>query len=220
MLLVKEIFGPTIQGEGETAGSPAIFIRFSGCNMWSGKEEDQPNSQCPFCDTDFNDGHKLTPEEVVNEVLEKAKGNTNLLIVISGGEPLLQNEGDLVILVRELHRLGYVTQVETNGTVNKKHILGLVDFVTCSPKMPVAQCKIDWDLVSALKLLHPHPNKDITPESFYTVIHADTQLFLQPIDTQSNEKNLTNVESTISKVKELGLPWRVSLQIHKIVNQL
>jgi organic radical activating enzyme len=223
MLLVKEIFGPTIQGEGETAGCPAIFIRFSGCNMWSGKPIDQAASQCPFCDTDFTDGEKMSVHEVVGEVVHLTRGKTNMLVVLSGGEPLLQQESDLVELVKELHELGYTTQVETNGTVNKPAILDILDFVTCSPKLAPEECKIDWKYVTALKLLYPHPNPKITPEDFdneLSKLNSDNiHRFLQPIDKQDTRINLFNTNATIQKVKELGLPWRLSLQTHKIINQ-
>jgi organic radical activating enzyme len=223
MLLVKEIFGPTIQGEGETAGCPAIFIRFSGCNMWSGKPEDQAGSQCPFCDTDFADGEKIIVDRVVSEVLHLTKGKSNMLVVLSGGEPLLQPEADLIDLIKQLHELGYTTQVETNGTVNKRLILGMFDAVTCSPKLAPEECKIDWKYVTALKLLYPHPNPKITPEDFdneLSKLNSDNiHRFLQPIDKQDTRINLFNTNATIQKVKELGLPWRLSLQTHKIINQ-
>ncbi len=223
MLLVKEIFGPTIQGEGETAGCPAIFVRFSGCNMWSGRPEDQASSKCPFCDTDFLDGDKMSFEQVAADVLHLAGGQINLLVVLSGGEPLLQPEGDMLELIKELHTLGYTTQIETNGTVNKPRVLAAIDAVTCSPKLPPNQCKIDWQYVTALKLLYPHPDQDITPEGFDVEIKKlnvdNIHRFLQPIDKQDNQINLFNTNATIQKVKELGLPWRLSLQTHKIINQ-
>jgi organic radical activating enzyme len=191
--------------------------------MWSGKPEDQAESKCPFCDTDFTDGEKMSVHEVVGEVAHLTRGKTNMLVVLSGGEPLLQQESDLVDLVKELHELGFTTQVETNGTVNKPAILSILDFVTCSPKLSPEECKIDWQHVTTLKLLYPHPNPKITPEDFNKVIvkvsSHSIQRFLQPIDKQDAQINLFNTNATIQKVKELGLPWRLSLQTHKIINQ-
>lgn len=199
MLLVKEIFGPTIQGEGETAGCPAIFIRF------------------------FTDGERMTAHTVVSEVIHLTGGKSNLLVVFAGGEPLLQPESDLVDLVKELHNLGYTTQIETNGTINKRSILGMLDAVTCSPHVPPEECKIDWKYVTALKLLYPHPNPKITPEDFDKEIDKlssnNIYRFLQPIDKQDAQVNLFDPYATTQKVKELGLPWRLSLQTHKVINQ-
>lgn len=217
MLVVKEIFGPTIQGEGETAGMPSIFIRFAGCNMWDGRLETRANSKCPYCDTDFLDGNKMPTTSIVDKVKALAKGYGPMLVVLTGGEPLLQNEDLLLELADGLHLEGFAIQIETNGTVNKPRILRDLDYVCCSPKVPKADCSISWSYVDSIKVLYPHPNPDIKPEHFTNLcLELEILAYIQPID---NALSKFNTEASIQKVKELGLPWTLSLQTHKIINQ-
>lgn len=217
MLTVKKIFGPTLQGEGTDAGSPSIFIRFAGCNMWDGNPETRSKSQCPYCDTDFWRGERTNVLNVFATILKMSQGR-KYLIVFSGGEPLLQDENDIITLIELLRDSGFRTQLETNGTVMSKSIY-MFDSVCCSPKVPLDKCKIIWRLVTTLKLLYPHPNPAITPESFNSVFVADK--YLQPIDEIEDNNPLgmtsSNVGKTITKLLRLGAPWKLSLQTHKIL---
>lgn len=214
-LVVKEIFGPTIQGEGGNTGRPCVFIRFAGCNAWNGQPETKEKSLCPYCDTDFTGGTVQTVSDIASKVETLCDGQVDkYLIVISGGEPLLQNEFELGTLVRALSFAGYETQVETNGTVNNA-VVEIIDTVTCSPKVPVDNIKLLWAQVDELKVLYPHPNPKITPESFRAVLQLNPSIkpFLQPI-----ERNGTmNITEVVQKVIELGEPWRISLQTHKLM---
>lgn len=214
MLKVNDIFGPTIQGEGSHSGAVAYFIRMSGCNMWNGKEENKAKSKCPFCDTDFLHHEEMAPDKVVKSLLYKASLDEvgTFVVVISGGEPLLQDRRDMVELITGLQSVGLQVHVETNGTVNPDY-LSLFDHVTCSPKLPPEKCKINWEEVDDIKLLCPHPNSKITPEVFNGVLKSNTHLkkgaYLQPVSK--------NTGPTIEKLYEVGLPWRLSLQVHKYI---
>ncbi len=218
MLVVKEIFGITIQGEGIYAGVPSVFVRFGGCNMWSGNPETRAQSLCPFCDTDFEKGYTYTPNEVLLEV-QKLIGNSKVsTIVLTGGEPLLQRVSDLTELVRILNKEHYSVHLETNGTLAiPLPLIGMFDHITVSPKLPLERCKIQWKEVGCVKVLYPHPNPLITPEAF-----ADLNIpykYLQPIDVYDEVQNKTHISNTVSKVKELGSEWAISLQLHKILNE-
>ena len=219
MLLIKRIFGPTIQGEGQTSGAPAIFIHFGGCNMWSGNKETRAASQCPFCDADFVDAEQMYPDDVIDKVKHIA-GKRNYLIVMSGGEPLLQPANDMITLLTGLSVLGFETQLETNGTINKPRLFGMLDYVVCSPKVPLEKCSIDWQLVTSVMLLYPHPNKDITPDKVNHVLAMHNAMYvkkyLQPIDTQQHELNKFNTNAAEMKAIELGAEWRVSYQTQKL----
>lgn len=226
MLQVKEIFGPTIQGEGNEAGTPAIFIRFAGCNMWNGKPETKARSMCPYCDTDFYGGNPMTVTDVLRTVAdlipEKARAaHTKFLIVLTGGEPLLQPPADLIELCRELNLMGHTTQVETNGTVDNE-AAHHINNVTVSPKLPYAKLKINWFHVDTLKLLFPHPTVDI--KDFLHLVKerytsGPNHFFIQPIDEGSVRHAAHNTREAVALLKELGLPWRLSLQTHKILGE-
>jgi len=109
--LVKEIFGPTIQGEGSYTGQACLFLRFSGCNKWSGRPEDKPNSICSFCDTDFVGGERMDSKEIIRR-LGEIRGDIEIL-VLSGGEPALQVDE---ALCKELSEAGFELHIETNGS--------------------------------------------------------------------------------------------------------
>lgn len=212
---VKEILGPTIQGEGTHAGKPAIFVRFSTCNMWSGKPTEKLSSMCPFCDTNFYGGTEWSVESVYDKIFELSKGN-KYVVVLSGGEPLLQKESDMIALCKLLTYSTYPIHVETNGTVKLSSTLRLyLDHVTCSPKLPIDRCRIDWKDVDTLKLLYPHPNTAITPEAFSKL--PILSKYLQPID--DNDGTTINTKLAVKKVKELAGEWAVSVQIHKILGE-
>ena len=204
MIRLKEVFGPTLQGEGDTAGTPAIFVRTSGCNMWNGKEADKPSSRCAFCDTDFVGGMWSTAREIAETVFRLASGKVQL-VVITGGEPTLQPSVEMAELVSILQDHGMIVQVETNGTLNALW-LAACELVTVSPKLPLAQCQVDWRSVTALKILYPHPDKNITPESFDAL---GLPVFIQPVWG-------SDYSEAVNKVLEMSPRARLSLQTHKI----
>ena len=212
MLNVHSIFGPTIQGEGTVTGVPSIFVRFSGCNMWSGEEKTRANSMCPFCDTDFLEGEQMEVDGII-ETIQGLSGYKDgwYMVVLTGGEPLLQPHNDLKNLINILNALNYQTQIETNGSINSP-LLKYIDIVTCSPKLPLEDCKINWGYVHNLKLLYPHPNPEIRPEQFNILDIVEKHL--QPIDGPDYKEN---VKATIDKVYELGIAWKISLQTHKFM---
>lgn len=229
MLQVKEIFGPTIQGEGAEAGSPAIFIRFAGCNMWNGKPETRSRSMCPFCDTDFQGGQPMAVADVLRAVSDLIPTHFKIahgkfLIVLTGGEPLLQPPAELIALCQGLHQMGHITQLETNGTVDSDAVEHITR-VTVSPKLPFRKMKINWFHVDCLKILHPHPTVDL--REFIHLAERRLQhdqatpvfYFLQPIDEGNTLHTQANVKATVQTVKNLGLPWRLSLQTHKILGE-
>lgn len=205
MIKIKEIFGPTLQGEGVFAGMPAIFVRTSGCNMWSGREEDRATSKCPFCDTDFAGGTLMSPSEIADEVY--ALSGSVHLVVITGGEPTLQPGTEMSDLVERLDSLGYMIQVETNGTVNAPWLKEVAE-VTVSPKLPRSECKIDWDLVGSIKVLYPHPNPAVVPKDFVGL----GQLYIQPVWGPAG----ADYDSAVKKVIELSPHAKLSIQTHKI----
>jgi organic radical activating enzyme len=209
MLNVNEIFGPTIQGEGIYTGMKAVFVRLSGCNMWSGKLEDKAKSACPFCDTDFLDKTPMTESDIIKLIQSKSKP---CLVVITGGEPLLQ---DVSLLCSRLIALGYVCQIETNGSIpwDYPELEDLVSF-SVSPKAPRKALRIKK--IDSLKVLFPHPNRKITPESFDDV--KCVYKSLQPMDDLvDNQVTQSNIDKTIKKIFELGGDWRLGLQVHKTV---
>ena len=162
---VKEIFGPTIEGEGSKAGEVVLFLRLSGCNRWSGKEEDRADSICHFCDTDFFGGELLERETIVERLRERGEqyykdkdGNEahprmfQLRVVISGGEPTLQMD---YLLLRLLKESNFLIYVETNGSrrIDPK-TLDLIDHLVVSPKQSEQLTKIK--VCDDLKLLYPY----------------------------------------------------------------
>lgn len=221
MLKVKSIFGVTIQGEGKQAGMPAIFIRLSGCNMWDGRTETRADSNCPFCDTDFRGGEFLTPLAIMERCDVLRGPYRPFLIVLTGGEPLLHPARHLRDLARLLHTRGYKIQVETNGTVNND-ALACFDFVTVSPKKPRKELALDLMSIDCLKILHPHPTVKLEDFLELTTMtgYRHIDYCLQPIDVPGNSEETTlNLARTLVKVKELGYPWRLSLQTHKMIGE-
>lgn len=203
---VKKIFGPTIQGEGSLCGSRTVFVRFAGCNAWSGREEDKASSLCPFCDTDFVGGSQMSKDEILDEVDTLSGGPC--LITFSGGEPALQLDEDIVggAMFR-----GHSCAIETNGTVKLSQGLRHSLHVTCSPKVPIDKIKLeDCD---DLKILYPHPNKSITPESFASF--PAKRRWIQPVNdvVSINENALRSATEKVLSMKEYGL----SVQLHKLI---
>lgn len=232
MLQVKEIFGPTLQGEGNFAGTPAIFIRFAGCNMWNGILKDRAKSKCPYCDTDFIDGRPLSVKDIINEVKHIARDEpSKYLIVLTGGEPLLQKEEHLTVLVLSLIDLGCRIQFETNGTKELPEFLSdrIYVSITCSPKLPYKDLVININDVSCWKILYPHPTLDFKQWKDFAKERLEESdlncsFYLQPIEEQMPEafsrstgKANENIIKCVETVLKLGRPWRLSLQQHKIL---
>lgn len=198
--MVKNIFGPTIQGEGSASGTVVHFVRFAGCNMWDGRPETRAQSQCPFCDTDFRGGERLTIQEIITKLRNLGSVQN---IVLSGGEPALQANVDLIAA---LQANKYIVHIETNGS---RVLPDGIDHVTCSPKRPREELKIEW--AHDLKLLFPPIKQGLEPEAFLD-FPAENK-FLQPVDDVNSEANL---KATIAKLYTLP-GWRLSLQTHKII---
>ena len=205
---VKEIYY-TLQGEGANAGRSAVFLRFAGCNLWSGREEDRAAAVCTFCDTDFLGttglgGGKFRSALDLAAAVEaawpqKAVGGKKL-VVCTGGEPLLQLDD---VLIETLHRLGFEVAVETNGTLPVP--VG-VDWVCVSPK---AGTTLSTTTGHELKLVFPQPGAE--PRRFEQL--SFEHYFLQPMDGPEREQNTRDALAYC-----LDHPrWRLSLQTHKLL---
>lgn len=204
---VKEIFY-TLQGEGARSGRPAVFLRFSGCNLWSGREEDRVTAVCPFCDTAFlgtdgPGGGKFVSASALARAVrgrwpEGAGGKP--YVVCTGGEPLLQLDADLV---DSLRREGFEVAVETNGTLRPPPG---IDWICVSPK---AGASLVLRQGSELKLVFPQ--EGAPPEDFEQL--SFRHFFLQPMDGPKREENTRLAAEYCLRHPK----WRLSLQIHKIV---
>jgi 7-carboxy-7-deazaguanine synthase (Cx14CxxC type) len=201
---VKEIF-LTLQGEGGQAGRPAVFCRFSGCNLWSGREADRASAVCNFCDTDFvgvdgPGGGRFATAEALAEAVEAAwrGGAENRLVVLTGGEPLLQLDG---ALIDALHGRGFSLALETNGVIAAPPG---IDWICVSPKADAALAQTSGQ---ELKLVFPQPGVD--PARFEAL--AFERFALQPMD---GPERAANTEAAIAYC--LAHPrWRLSVQTHK-----
>jgi 7-carboxy-7-deazaguanine synthase len=205
---VKEIFY-TLQGEGGQAGRAAVFCRFAGCNLWSGREADRAMAICRFCDTEFvgldgaGGGKFDSAEDLARAVEEKwpldaTQGKR--FVVCTGGEPLLQMDRDLI---DALHARGFEIAVETNGTIAAP---AGIDWICVSPK---AGAQLKQRSGDELKLVYPQAGCD--PGAFATL--SFRHFFLQPMDGPSRE---INTAETLRYC--LGHPrWRLSLQTHKLL---
>ena len=204
---VKEIFY-TLQGEGGQAGMPAVFCRFAGCNLWTGREQDRASAICQFCDTDFVGtdgtlgGKFSTADALAQRIFEQWPGTDeqHRLVVLTGGEPLLQVDA---ALIDALHARNFRIAVESNGTVTAPPG---IDWLCISPKAGA-----DWIQRSGqeLKLVWPQPGFDLQ------AIEASTQFshyFLQPMD---NARQSSNIASSIEQCMQRPR-WRLSLQTHKL----
>lgn len=201
---VKSIFGPTLQGEGSHAGTCTMFLRFAGCNRWTGLEKDRENSFCKFCDTDFRGGEPMTAEEIVMKLNELSPSVKR--VVMTGGEPSLQVDRELM---HALRFNGYEVHLETNGSRALGEIAAMFDHITMSPKQSREETKLEW--CDDLKILYPLPNSPVTPEAFDTF--PTEHRFLQPV---MDKDYVGNLRATICRI--YGNPrWRLSLQTHKIV---
>lgn len=207
--VVKELFY-TLQGEGAHAGRPAVFCRFTGCNLWTGREEHRSIAVCQFCDTDFvgtdgpGGGRFAKPGDLAASVAKTWLGaghpRSRPYVVCTGGEPLLQLD---VALISALHDEGFEVGVETNGTQAAPDGL---DWICVSPKAGATTVLTSGD---ELKLVFPQDG--VSPSEFEDL--AFTHLFLQPMDGPNRE------ECTRAAVEYcLGHPqWRLSLQTHKFL---
>ena len=203
---VKEIFY-TLQGEGANAGRAAVFCRFSGCNLWTGREQDRSTAVCTFCDTDFvgigPDGGRFSTAEQLAAAVETAWRPSNAndadrFVVCTGGEPLLQLDA---AAVDALHRRGFTVAVETNGT--QPAIAG-VDWTCVSPK---AGSRLAITMGDELKLVYPQ--EDAMPDLFADLKFLN--FFLQPMDGPSLSEN---TQEAISYCLD-NPKWRLSVQTHK-----
>ena len=200
---VKEIFGPTLQGEGTHVGLKVIFVRLSGCNRWTGKEQDRSRSICSYCDTDFVGGEQMSALEICEAVM-KLSDNTKD-VVLSGGEPTLQM--DLVLLTM-LKLKGYRIHLETNGSRDISHLYHLLYHVTISPKQNYLNTK--QKECHDLKMLFPYISTEITTDEFSGMKVQNK--YLQPIMGPNYSLYL---KQTIAKLYQLS-DWKLSLQTHKI----
>ena len=205
---VKEIFY-TLQGEGAQSGRAAVFCRFAGCNLWTGREQDRELAICQFCDTDFADtngpgGGKFdAPEALAAAIQEKwpsGSAPAKRMVVCTGGEPLLQLDATLI---EALHACNFEIAVETNGTVVAPEHL---DWICVSPKAgaPLLQ-------TSGNELKVVYPQSGIDPEDFVQL--QFNYFFLQPMD---GPNLAANMEQAVQYCLKHPV-WRLSLQTHKIV---
>jgi 7-carboxy-7-deazaguanine synthase len=207
--IIKEIFY-TLQGEGAQTGRPAVFCRFSGCNLWSGRQEDRSRANCRFCDTDFvgtngpgggvfDDAQKLT-QNIAETFPRDTLTGMHSLVVLTGGEPALQVDNDLI---EALHDSDFEIAIETNGTLP---IPEGIDWITVSPK---ANTQIVVQSGNELKLVYPQ--EGVSPESFED-LHFQ-HFLLQPQDGPGVEKNTRRaIEYCLVHPR-----WHLSLQTHKIL---
>ncbi|HEX3276189.1 MAG TPA: 7-carboxy-7-deazaguanine synthase [Gemmatimonadales bacterium] len=205
---VKEIFY-TLQGEGANAGRPAVFCRFAGCNLWTGREADRRAAVCRFCDTDFvgtdgpGGGRFTTAAALARAVTDTWPAGNPLadpLVVCTGGEPLLQLDPPLL---DALHAAGLTVAVETNGTVNPP--AGL-DWLCVSPK---AEAELVVEAGDELKLVYPQAG---APPERYAALRF-RHFFLQPMDGPDREANTrAALEYCLAHPR-----WRLSLQTHKLL---
>ncbi|HWD41788.1 MAG TPA: 7-carboxy-7-deazaguanine synthase [Fimbriimonas sp.] len=206
---VKEVFY-TLQGEGANTGRPAVFCRFSGCNLWSGRESDRATAACRFCDTDFFGtdgvgGGRFDGPEVLADVIASAWPahapiSARRLVVCTGGEPLLQLDDPLV---EALHKRDFEVAVETNGT---KAAPANLDWICVSPKAGA-----DLALRAGHELKLVYPQQGAYPELFEDL--AFDHFFLQPMDGPNRTANTTEAVRYCLRNPR----WRLSLQTHKLV---
>lgn len=201
---VKEIF-KTLQGEGAQAGRAAVFCRFAGCNLWSGREEDRATAVCQFCDTDFvgtedGEGGKFATAESLAVAIEQSWGRqiAQRFVVFTGGEPLLQLDAALVDAV---HALGFEIAIETNGTLAAP---AGIDWICVSPKAGAP-----WNLRAGDELKLVYPQEGLKPDDVGDA--AFRHYWLQPMDGPMRTEN---TQLAVRYCLEHP-PWRLSVQTHK-----
>lgn len=204
---VKEIFY-TLQGEGANAGRPAVFCRFAGCNLWTGREADRESAVCRFCDTDFvgtdgeNGGKFKTPDALADQVAALwPEGEANRFVVCTGGEPMLQLDQPLV---DALHARGFEIAIETNGSLP---VLDTIDWICVSPK---ADAPLVVTQGHELKVVIPQDNQRLAE---YAQLDFDYFL-VQPMDGPSRDLNTKLAIDWCKRHPQ----WRLSMQTHKYLN--
>jgi 7-carboxy-7-deazaguanine synthase len=206
---VKEIFF-TLQGEGANTGRPAVFCRFAGCNLWTGREADRADATCTFCDTDFvgvdgpGGGKFASAGDLARAVADAwpahVSARARKLVVCTGGEPLLQMDADIV---HALHANGFEIAIETNGTQIPPEG---IDWTCVSPKVGAPLVLTSGN---ELKLVYPQPGGE--PERYADLDFE--QFFLQPMDGLDRERN-----TQLALAYCLAHPqWRLSIQTHKLL---
>ncbi|RPH03196.1 MAG: 7-carboxy-7-deazaguanine synthase [bacterium TMED46] len=203
---VKEIYY-TLQGEGYHTGRPAVFIRFSGCNLWTGHEKDRSGAICNWCDTDFVgtngiNGGKFSAEEITNIINSLWKGNvqTEPYVICTGGEPLLQMDESLI---KAIHKAGFEIGLETNGTMIPPDG---IDWICVSPK-----ANADLVLKNGNELKVVYPQCGMNPR-MHEKLKFD-HFYIQPMDGVDQKINIKRSEKFV-----LDHPkWKLSLQTHKIL---
>ncbi len=207
---VKEMF-LTLQGEGVHCGRRAVFLRFSGCNLWTGLEKDRSSAVCQFCDTDFvgmdgDGGGRFVDANAIAESVTAIWGRseTRRFIVITGGEPMLQVDDELI---DALHDHGFEIAIESNGTLA---VPRSIDWICISPKAGSETVQKSGD---ELKLVWPQSNSAWKEMQEWDFAHH----LIQPMDARDDEKaNIANLQSAIEFV-QTNPKWRLSLQTHKIL---
>ncbi|MFI5446904.1 7-carboxy-7-deazaguanine synthase [Polaromonas sp. UC242_47] len=202
---VKEIFY-TLQGEGANAGRPAVFCRFAGCNLWTGREQDRSTAVCRFCDTDFVGtngtlGGKFKDAEALARQIAALwpAGAGHRFVVMTGGEPLLQLDA---ALIDALHALGFAIAVESNGSLAAP---AGIDWLCISPKAGAAWVQREGQ---ELKVVWPQAGLDLAELEAARFTHR----YLQPMDNPERQRN---TEACIQMCLDRPA-WRLSLQTHKI----
>ena len=202
---IKEIFF-TQQGEGKNTGKDFIFVRFSGCNLWSGKEKNRASAVCSFCDTDFYGTDGINGGKyMAKELIEKIKSlwisaDNQIRVVLTGGEPLLQVDK---VLINALKTENIYIAVETNGTLEAPDG---IDWICMSPK---ANTEIKLRKGSEVKVVYPQ--KNLNPDNFNVLDFKN--FYIQPMDSENYEDNV----SQSVKYCMQNPNWKLSLQTHKIL---
>lgn len=205
MYTVKEMFF-SIQGEGRNRGRYSVFCRFTGCNLWSGKEKDREKAICNFCDTDFlgtdgiNGKKYKSPNDLVNQALSIWRTSDKPFIVLTGGEPLLQLDDKLI---DELHYSNFEIAIETNGTIKAPNNL---DWICVSPKADTTLEQLKGD---ELKLVYPQEN--IHPKDYEKLEFQN--FLLQPKFDKNYKKNVLAAKDFCIKNPK----WKLSYQMHKFI---
>ena len=198
--VVKEIFA-TLQGEGAQQGRAAVFCRFTGCNLWSGREQDRADATCRFCDTDFLGGSRYADAGALAGAIADAwpAGNGNRFVVFTGGEPMLQMDRALLDAV---HGAGFEAAVETNGTIA---LLPGLDWVCVSPKAGAALAVRSGN---ELKVVFPQPGLDLVELAALPF----GRRWLSPMDGPAVAANTAAAAAYCLAHPE----WRLNIQAHKV----
>ena len=205
---IKEIYY-TLQGEGYHAGRPAVFCRFTGCNLWSGREEDRHKAICQFCDTDFwgTDGilgGRYSAEELsvqIRDLWPDAYRNEAVFLVCTGGEPMLQIDEELI---QTFHHHGIIIAIETNGTIK---VPDSIDWICMSPK---AGTEIVQQSGQELKFIMPQSG--LEPQDFESFDFK--HFYIQPLDDEAQEDHIQEaIKFCLDHPK-----WKLSLQTQKVLN--